>query len=630
MIISCFMNISSIAVHAQDNFVIEDGVLISYQGDASELALPEGITTIQEKAFYGNSTITSITMNDEVRVIEKEAFAYCENLQNIHLSAQLESLGAEAFMHTKQLTHIYLPPSLKIIDYCDFGIFYGSGLECVYIGDGMEELPYYLFKNAKQLKEVYLPQSLSKIQDGAFYQCSQLQIIGLPQNLTYLGDHVFYQCVQLSDVLLPSKLEYMGADVFEGCSALTKIHIPKSLKRIALTSDGIFSHTNLQDVSFEAGIRVIPQYLFKNATTLTKLQIPDTVEQIQDGVFYGCDGLSEVYLPSSVVHLRRHAFASCKNLKNVYGLDQLTYFDEKAFSDSNNICVYVSEGSLVYEAALRKGWDYVLMQSPNAVSSIAMIQQDDKVKLTWEHDGWNDGFMVSYDEEGQNEVINVFTSEPYVEIEGLHFDTNYVFEVVSLKQYPYVLKTSLLQQLSYTLLLQPVEIVQVEQASSTALKVTWQQSQYATSYELYRATSIDGKYYLMGTYAAPKTSAIIKGQQTGRTYYYKVKAIRGVQSSDFSSIQSGKSILYQNQLQYNNNKLTWNAVSGASYYQLYRAIGSGSKFQKLITLAQNKRSYVISNHETSPTYYKIRGYKKYGDNYVYSTFSNIVKVYNES
>lgn len=622
---------SPMPMKAQEGFIIEDGILISYIGTEQDIVIPDDVIEIHEKAFYENKTITSVTMGNQVSMIESEAFAYCENLEQIILSKQLERIGADAFQYTKQLRHLYLPASLKYIDYCDNGIFYESGLEHVYIAEGMEEVPYYLFKNAKQLKEVYLPQSILKIQDGAFYHCSQLQMLELPYQLTYLGDHCFYRCEQLSDIVLPSKLEYMGADVFQGCRSLTKINIPKALKRIALTSDGIFYETNLQEVSFEAGITILPQYLFKGASSLTNITLPDTLEQIQDGAFYGCDGLSEIYLPANLVHLRRHAFASCKNLRNVYGLEKLTYFDEKAFSSSPQICLYVTLDSLVYQAALNKGWNYVLMTSPQPVSNVMIEQKTNtQLQISWESDGINDGYEVSYYEETTpDRSYQIQTLEKEIIIDDLKVNGNYVFEVKALNQYPHIQKQSEVMKVVQTQKLLPIQIIQIEQASSTALKISWEASEHADGYALYRSTQLEGKYYFMGTYDATKTSAIIKGQQTGRSYYYKMKALKDGKESLFSDVKSGQSILYQNQLKYLQEEqlLSWNAVSGASYYQLYRAQGHGAKFQKIVTLNKNARQYQLAqNAFFMTTYYKIRGYKKYQNEYIYSNFSNIVKV----
>lgn len=616
-----------------EGFIIDEaGNLICYEGQESEIEIPSEVVTIKAEAFYGNSYIKHVKMSNQVKVIEKEAFAYCENLQSIALSSQLETIGAEAFMYTKSLEAISIPASLKASEYCEQGYFYQSGLKKVFIEEGMQELPYYLFKNASSLQEVVFASTITKIQDGAFYNCDGLKTIKLPDQLTYLGDNVFYHCDRLSKVNLPTHLEYMGADVFQNCISLTSIHIPKSLTRIAYTSDGIFAGTALNNVTFEEGITIIPQYLFKGATNLTSIQFPEKLERINDGAFYGCDGLSEVSLPASFQHLRRHAFASCKGLKAVTGLDALTYLDEKAFSNSDQICLYIKENTLAHQIAQTKGWNYVVAVQPESINHIEILQiNNTTVQLKWESNDLNDGYEIEYyEEEHPESTQSTYSKDKEVCIEDLQTNRSYIFQVRALNDLNPVYIYSDAFNKQYTMHVGSVEILKVEQASSTALRITWEKSSDAEKYELYRSTSYDGRYYLVGTYDASKTSAIIANQQTGKTYYYKIREVKKYPSYHmdvFSNIKSGASKLYANHLEFDGtlNRLKWNAVSGASYYQIYRAKGHGAKFEKLITLSKNKRSYTLKkNPSKQKYYYKIRGYKSYHNQRVYSAFSNIV------
>ena len=521
------------------NFVVENNELIAYLGNDTNVIIPDEVKTIKERAFYDNDNINSVEMSDNVLIIEKEAFFGCENLEQINLSKNLNRIGKDAFAYTKNLKNIYIPKSLQLVEYSSNGTFFESGLERATVEFGRSELPYYLFRNSKNLKKVFLPEGIEIIQDGAFYNCDSLESIVLPHTLTYLGDGVFYHCDSLYDIVLPSKLEYMGADVFQMCVSLTDINIPKSLKRVAMTTDGIFHQTNLQNVTFEEGLTVIPSYLFREAESLPKIEFPDTLLKIDDGAFYGCDGLTEIHLPESVKELERHAFASCKQIKAVYGIDHLTYMDEKAFSTSDQVCLYGKENTIAHQVALKKGWKFV--------------------------------------------------------VTGL----------------------------------EPVDIISVEQASSCALKVRWPSINEGKEVEVYRSTSEAGKFYLVGTYSFDKNYAIIKEQKTGQTYFYKIRVVKKDDkniTSEFSEIKSGSSVLQACELRVEQNSLKWNTVSGAHYYQIYSAEGSGAKFKKIVTLSKNKREYTISNKNEKTTYYKIRGYKKYDDGNVYSKFSNIVKV----
>ena len=71
--------------------VLENGTGVAvakYEGTASSLTIPttvEGytVTEIGEKAFYGNTALTSISLPNSITVIRKQAFAGCSSLSSM-------------------------------------------------------------------------------------------------------------------------------------------------------------------------------------------------------------------------------------------------------------------------------------------------------------------------------------------------------------------------------------------------------------------------------------------------------------------------------------------------------------------------------------------------------------------
>lgn len=55
-------------------------------------------------------------------------------------------------------------------------------------------------------------------------------------------------------------------------------------------------------------------------TGLTSISIPNTVKEIGDLVFGGCENLSRVIIKSSETEIRRKAFGGCLNLTNITNL----------------------------------------------------------------------------------------------------------------------------------------------------------------------------------------------------------------------------------------------------------------------------------------------------------------------
>lgn len=120
------------------------------------------------------------------------------------------------------------------------------------------------------------------------------------EGITTIGDYSFYKCVNLTTVQLPSTItsihgsgtESLSYGAFQGCTSLTKINLPEGLKQIQYCA-------------------------FKGCTNLANITFPSTLEEIQFAAFYQCESLASVEFPDSLTKLGMNAFHSCLKLQSV-------------------------------------------------------------------------------------------------------------------------------------------------------------------------------------------------------------------------------------------------------------------------------------------------------------------------
>jgi N-acetylmuramoyl-L-alanine amidase len=165
--------------------------------------------------------------------------------------------------------------------------------------------------------------------------------------------------------------------------------------------------------------------------------------------------------------------------------------------------------------------------------------------------------------------------------------------------------------------------------SYTKNKIRWEMSQGASGYQVYRSQS---KY---GTYTKVKTTSefemIDSGLACGSVYYYKVRAYRtttaGVKYSAFTAVNPAKPIPTKPVLAalsgVKKANLTWNTISGAHGYQIYRTTGSSGTWTKVKTITTGSvTKWTNSNLSTGKTYtYKVRAYRMVGGKPVFSVCS---------
>ncbi len=157
-----------------------------------------------------------------------------------------------------------------------------------------------------------------------------------------------------------------------------------------------------------------------------------------------------------------------------------------------------------------------------------------------------------------------------------------------------------------------------------------------TGYEVWRSTSRTGSYSSAGTVNAASTGFDNLNVKTGTTYYYKVRAYRQTGTAKkaygaFSDIVYAKATLGTpawlpapvDVLSTTSVKISWNAVDGASGYELWRAAADTGVFKLLKRIASKTglTSYYYINSglvKDQPYYYKVRAYRYVGTTKVYS------------
>ena len=225
------------------NFTVEDGVLVAYNGDKTDvvipadlgvtrigdrpfqadgvltsIVIPEGVTTIGQRAFYNCTSLASVSFPQSLTHIESSAFGCCTLLSDITLPSQLVSIGNEAFMLCDSMDHITLPDSLT---HLGDGVFFACAvLNRVTIPEGITTLSYELFSDCANLTEVILPSTLTTIGSHAFYDCESLASLTIPEGVTSIGDSAFYGC-SLSNISIPNSVTSIGDSLFEDCSVET-------------------------------------------------------------------------------------------------------------------------------------------------------------------------------------------------------------------------------------------------------------------------------------------------------------------------------------------------------------------------------------------------------------------------
>ena len=158
--------------------------------------------------------------------------------------------------------------------------------------------------------------------------------------------------------------------------------------------------------------------------------------------------------------------------------------------------------------------------------------------------------------------------------------------------------------------------IRVTSTSHSAVNIKWSKAKKAKKYQIYRATSRNGKYKLLKTIKGVKFKNT--SVRTGTTYWYKVRAVNGSKKGAFSKVIKGTPNLNKPGFTAKSSgegpKLTATKVAGASGYVFYRD-GKAVAMQKGLTFTDRNVAKKVAHT------YKVAAYKNVGNGNVISPFS---------
>ena len=215
----------------------------AFQGAALEsVALPEGVTSIEDFAFARNDRLKEITLPQSLTSIGKYAFLWCAALGKIAIPDGVTSVGDNAFSTCVSLKELALGAELlnagcgltelcvaleKITVSENNESFSGEG-NCLTrkadstviagcasskIPAGTEQIGEYAFCGQTQLGAIDFPDGLKKIGHYAF-SCTGLKELKLPRGLQRIGSHAFGNCIELEHVQIPDSVTDVGSKAF--------------------------------------------------------------------------------------------------------------------------------------------------------------------------------------------------------------------------------------------------------------------------------------------------------------------------------------------------------------------------------------------------------------------------------
>lgn len=233
-----------------------------YGIDLEKLILPKTLTQIRNKCFSGLG-VKSITIPANVEDIESNELRHISSLENIGFEqgSKLKTLrgGKDGGVFSGcNIVSIKIPASVETIEAGAFA--------------GCRSLTTISFEKNSNLKDI-------RSESAIGFESATSDII----RYSYYG--AFSDCSSLTSIEIPASVETIGVYAFLGCHSLAKVTFEKGSKLKEISGYGYYVEKRYPATHWHGVFSDCP---------ITSIEIPASVESIEECAFQGCSQLASV------------------------------------------------------------------------------------------------------------------------------------------------------------------------------------------------------------------------------------------------------------------------------------------------------------------------------------------------
>ena len=378
------VNHGMVALYASAVYSITDTTLRAFSGTIKDVVIPDFITAIGSRAFYGNTVMQTVTIHSLVSHIYEDAFlqasalagvyikdvsAWCNTtfannyanplftagnlyvnnvlVTTLQIPETVSVISAYAFAGLKNVTSLALPNSVTTIG---ANTFENASITEVRFADGLTQVQDDAFKNCTQLASVYVdslehwlkirfqPNASNPLSLGAHFYVNEQQVteLVLPATTTTILSAAFYGFTDVTKVTMYGALQTIEDNAFVGCNNLQTVVNISNLNIVAGNAD--FGEIALHAIEVFT-LDVSTYYIKAFSGTQTNIVLPDLVKGIQNTAFSGNTSIQQIFIPIGVTEIMWNAFQNCSALQTVTFAENsaLTTIGNSAFNSCTSL-----------------------------------------------------------------------------------------------------------------------------------------------------------------------------------------------------------------------------------------------------------------------------------------------------
>lgn len=369
-------------VRAQYTFTTNsDGSLniAQYTGPGGAVVIPNTtngllITSIGDAAFFGNSTLTSVTIGTNVAAIAGQAFSY-SSMTSVTVPASVTNIAFDSFQNCNHLTGITVATNNPDFSSKAGVLFNQNQTTLIGFPEG-------------QTGSYTVPTTVTDIGVYAFYDSSNLTSVALSSNVITIEDYAFYDCPGLTAITVdtnnPAYSSVAGVlfdesrdtlIAYPAGNAATSYTMPNSVTNIGM--EAFYGCPYLTGVTIGTNVVIIGGAAFEHSTALGSITFPNSVAVIGGGAFAECEGLTNITIGTGVTNILDQAFLDCPSVTTI-----AVATGNPAFRSVGDVLFDTNKTTLVLYPAGSSGTSYTVPDSVTNIVQDAFMEAFNLASIT--------------------------------------------------------------------------------------------------------------------------------------------------------------------------------------------------------------------------------------------------------
>lgn len=523
-----------------------------YRDGIQSVTLGDGITGTEVYLFSGLYHLENVVIGNGMTTIAEGLFYDCPSLQNVTIGTSVQAIKQHAFSCCSALKNITIPGNVTSLEQ---QVFSQSGLTALTVPGSIQTIPQNLVYNCASLKTLTLQEGVTTVEAYGITDCAALETINLPKSLTTLGAYAFGWCDRLETVYYNG----MQADwdaLVPDAQAVGLDNV--SVVPLALTEVNGTCGDHLTWVLNEDGLLTI------SGTGA----MPDFTSGAQTPWAACRERIRMVKLDSGITHIGAHAFDDCGIILVITIPESVISVGENAFRNCNNLISVDYRGTEAQSEA-------ITIASGNE----RLTETSWYCKYTVTFQNW-DGTVLS-------EAFYFYMEQVEVPADPVRkADKTYTYQFTGWDP----------------------EVVQCMESTVYTAQYEKTYRNYTVTFKDWDGKVLSTKNYHYGdqvTVPSNPTRAASKNYQFVFKGWNKTVAAsctgKAVYTATYQSRLYAPTVKVTNNAASGKPVVSWNAVTGAAQYEVYRATAKNGTYVRLAATA--KRTYTDSAAKAGVTYY---------------------------